>query len=218
MLSAPDIAANYASVQAKIKAAAEAAGRPPATLVAVTKTQDNAALDAILATDHTVFGENRVQEAKAHWTDRRDGLILHLIGPLQSNKSEDAVALFDVIETLDRPKLCRTLAAAVQKLGRSPDMLIQVNTGQEPQKAGIAPGDLGAFLKTCAEHDISPSGLMCIPPIDQSAGAHFQLLATLAARHGLKTLSMGMSADYETGAALGATHVRVGSGIFGPRD
>ena len=203
-----------------IAGAAKRAGRDAGdvTLVAVTKTQSEKALEAIRATGQTVFGENRVQEAQAHWQDRRDGLTLHLIGPLQTNKAEDAVALFDVIETLDRPKLARHIAKAADKLGRLPELFVQVNTGEEEQKAGIAPGDLDAFLATCRkEYDLHPTGLMCIPPIDQAASAHFWLLRELAQRNGLAKLSMGMSADYEVGVELGATHVRVGSGIFGAR-
>jgi len=189
------------------------------SLVAVTKTQTDAALDAILATSHSVFGENRVQEAQAHWGERdRSGLSLHLIGPLQTNKSEDAVALFDVIETLDREKLARTIAKASNKLGRTPELFVQVNTGAEPQKAGVLPENLDAFLTSCRkDYDLHPTGLMCIPPMGQAASAHFWLLRTLAERNGLTKLSMGMSADYEVAVELGATHVRVGSGIFGRR-
>ena len=204
-----------------IRAAAKRASRAPdaATLVTVTKTQGPEALNAILATGQTVFGENRVQEAQSHWQDRRDDLTLHLIGPLQTNKAEDAVALFDVIETLDRPKLARHIAKAADKLGRLPELFVQVNTGEEPQKAGVLPSELDTFLKTCrTDYDLHPTGLMCIPPIDQAAGAHFWLLRTLTERHGLTKLSMGMSADYETGVELGATHVRVGSGVFGARN
>ena len=215
-----EIAANHAGVLETIASAAKRAGRDAGdvTLVAVTKTQGEEALQAILAAGQTVFGENRVQEAQAHWADRRDRLTLHLIGPLQTNKAEDAVALFNVIETLDRPKLARQIAKAADKLGRLPELFVQVNTGEEEQKAGIAPSDLDAFLVTCRkEYDLHPTGLMCIPPIDQAASAHFWLLRELAQRNGLAKLSMGMSADYEIGVELGATHVRVGSGIFGAR-
>ena len=215
-----EIAANHAAVLANIMDAAKRANRAPddVTLVAVTKTQGEVALEAILATGQTVFGENRVQEAQAHWQHRREGLTLHLIGPLQTNKAEDAVALFDVIETLDRPKLARHIAKAADKLGRLPELFVQVNTGEEEQKAGIAPADLDSFLEECRkDYDLHPTGLMCIPPIDQAASAHFWLLRDLAERNGLAKLSMGMSADYETGVELGATHVRVGSGIFGAR-
>ena len=200
--------------------AAKRANREPddVTLVAVTKTQGEDALDAILAAGQTVFGENRVQEAQTHWAHRTAGLTLHLIGPLQTNKAEDAVALFDVIETLDRPKLARHIAKAAEKLGRVPELFVQVNTGEEEQKAGIAPADLDAFIEECRKtYDLHPTGLMCIPPIDQAASAHFWLLRTLAERNGLAKLSMGMSADYETAVELGASHIRVGSGIFGAR-
>ena len=216
-----EIADNHAAVLERIAAAAKRANRDPgaATLVAVTKTQSEAALNAILATGQTVFGENRVQEAQAHWGERDcSALSLHLIGPLQTNKSEDAVALFDVIETLDREKLARHIAKASEKLGRTPELFVQVNTGAEPQKAGVLPEELDAFLKTCRnDYDMHPTGLMCIPPIGQAASAHFWLLRELAERNGLSKLSMGMSADYETAIELGATHVRVGSGIFGAR-
>ena len=205
----------------RIAAAAKRAGRDPAavTLTTVTKTQGPEALDAVLATGQRTFGENRVQEAYAHWEGReRAELSLHLIGPLQTNKAEDAVALFDVIETLDRPKLARHIARAAQKLGRAPELFVQVNTGEEPQKAGVLPADLDAFLRACrTTYDLHPTGLMCIPPVDQSAGVHFWLLRRLAERHALSKLSMGMSADFETAVELGATHVRVGSGIFGAR-
>ena len=224
-LAPDDIHANHSHVLERIAAAAKRAGRDDIpTLVAVTKTQEPDALEAILATGQTVFGENRVQEAQSHWAEhpRRDDLTLHLIGPLQSNKSRDAVALFDVIETLDRPKLAKTIASAAQELGRLPELFVQVNTGEEPQKSGVLPDDLEGFLKTVRrDYDLHPTGLMCIPPLaastGQAAGAHFWLLRTLAERNGLSKLSMGMSADYETAVELGATHVRVGSGIFGPR-
>ena len=206
---------------ANIADAAKRAGRDPGdvTLVAVTKTQSDEALEAVLATGQRVFGENRVQEAYAHWEERdRSRLRLHLIGPLQTNKAESAVALFDTIETLDRPKLATHLAKASQKLGRRPELFIQVNTGEEHQKAGILPADLDGFVADCrAVYDLAPVGLMCIPPVDQAASAHFWLLRELAQRNGLERLSMGMSNDYETAVELGATHVRVGSGIFGPR-
>lgn len=175
------------------------------------------------AAGQRVFGENRVQEAQGRWADGLYGrpggaeLELRLIGPLQTNKAEDAVALFDVIETLDREKLARTLAEAAAKRGRSPRLLIQVNTGAEPQKAGVLPGDLAAFLRDCRTMDLSPVGLMCIPPEDQDSQPHFAMLARMAADQGLAGLSMGMSGDFETAIAQGATHVRVGSAIFGAR-
>jgi hypothetical protein len=197
------------------------AASPPPVLVAVSKTQTDAALAAMLATGQRVFGENRVQEAQAHWTARREtipDLELHLIGPLQSNKAEDAVRLFDMIQTLDRPKLAVALAAAIAKTGRRPRLLVQVNTGEEPQKAGVTPRDLPALLDLARRHPgLEIEGLMCIPPVGELAGPHFALLAKLARAHGLATLSMGMSGDYALAARFGATHVRVGTALFGER-
>ncbi len=197
------------------------AASPPPVLVAVSKTQTDAALAAMLATGQRVFGENRVQEAQAHWTARREtipDLELHLIGPLQSNKAEDAVRLFDMIQTLDRPKLAAALAAAIAKTGRRPRLLVQVNTGEEPQKAGVTPRDLPALLDQARRHPgLEIEGLMCIPPAGEPAGPHFALLAKLARAHGLATLSMGMSGDYALAARFGATHVRVGTALFGER-
>ena len=179
-------------------------------------------IEAALAAGQRVFGENRVQEAEARWTDRRakyDDLELRLIGPLQTNKAVDAVTLFDVIETLDRPKLARALKAAMEKAGRRPRLLMQVNTGEEPQKAGVSPGDLEKLLEVSRDElGLEISGLMCIPPADEPAAPHFALLARLAARYGLSELSMGMSGDFELAAQLGATHVRVGTALFGARD
>jgi len=197
------------------------AASPPPVLVAVSKTQTDAALAAMLTTGQRVFGENRVQEAQAHWTARREtipDLELHLIGPLQSNKAEDAVRLFDMIQTLDRPKLAVALAAAIAKTGRRPRLLVQVNTGEEPQKAGVTPRDLPALLDLARRHPgLEIEGLMCIPPVGEPAGPHFALLAKLARAHGLATLSMGMSGDYALAARFGATHVRVGTALFGER-
>tara|TARA_R110000782_G_scaffold91671_8_gene174965 strand:- start:1191 stop:1850 length:660 start_codon:yes stop_codon:yes gene_type:complete len=197
------------------------AASPPPCLVAVSKTQPDEKIDAMLATGQRVFGENRVQEAQAHWAERRalyPDLELRLIGPLQTNKAEDAVALFAVIETLDRDKLARALAKAVEKAGRAPRIFIQVNTGEEPQKAGVTPDGLEALLKVAVgECGLDVQGLMCIPPVDEPAGPHFALLAKLARRHGLTGLSMGMSGDYALAASLGATHVRVGTALFGAR-
>lgn len=193
----------------------------PVELVAVSKRQPDDRIEAALDCGQRVFGENRVQEAQDHWQHRRDieGLRLHLIGPLQSKKSEDAVALFDVIQTIDRPKIVRTLAEACDKLGRAPDVFIQVNTGEEPQKAGVSPSDLDELVETTrASYPGRLLGLMCIPPIDEPAGPHFALLAKLARRFGLESLSMGMSADYGLGVYFGATHVRVGSALFGDRE
>ncbi len=197
------------------------AHQPPPELIAVSKSQPDPAIEAMLATGHRVFGENRVQEAQQHWSARREtmpDLVLHLIGPLQSNKSEDAVALFDVIHTLDREKLAGTLAAAMEKLGRRPRLLIQVNTGEEPQKAGVAPKGVGTLLRHAREAcGLDIAGLMCIPPADEPAGPHFALLAKIGRDYGLGWLSMGMSGDYTLAARYGATHVRVGSALFGER-
>lgn len=212
----PGIAKRRAMIRSDLAAHADT----PPTLVAVTKTQPDAALEEILASGQRVFGENRVQEAYQHWQARRESypdLELRLIGPLQSNKAEDAVRLFDVIETLDRPKLCRELARAEQKTGLKRTYLIQVNTGEEPQKAGVAPDEVDALLADARAHGLEVVGLMCIPPVEEPAGPHFALLAKLADRLGLPQLSMGMSADYDIGARFGATHVRVGSALFGPR-
>ncbi len=198
-------------------------GREPdcIKLVAVSKRQPEERLESALAAGHRVFGENRVQEAMAHWADRRTiypDLELRLIGPLQSNKAADAVALFDVIETLDRVKLAAALRKEMDRQGRAPRLYVQVNTGAEDQKAGILPTDLPAFLKRLGDdYGFAISGLMCIPPIDQPPGLHFALLAKLAAENGLDHLSMGMSADYPAAIALGATSVRIGTGLFGTR-
>ncbi|HRK68435.1 MAG TPA: YggS family pyridoxal phosphate-dependent enzyme, partial [Hyphomonas sp.] len=172
------------------------------------------------AAGQRVFGENRVQEAMAHWEGKRSAfpdLELHLIGPLQTNKAEDAVRLFDVIQTLDRPKLADALAAANAKVGRAPRLMIQVNTGEEPQKAGVLPADLAALIAYARDKGLAPEGLMCIPPADEPAGPHFALLAKLARAQGLPSLSMGMSGDYTLAARFGATHVRVGTALFGAR-
>ncbi len=203
-------------------AAARAAGRDPAsvTLTAVSKTQPPEAIDAALAAGLRVFGENRVQEAQGRWTERRprlSDLELRLIGPLQSNKSVDAVALFDVIETLDREKLVGALAAAQDKVGRRPRVLVQINTGEEAQKAGVAPQDADPLIASARTAGLDVQGVMAIPPADQEPILHFALLARIAARNGLPVLSMGMSGDYEAAIRLGATHVRVGSALFGER-
>lgn len=222
MSSETGFATRLAEINAKISAATAKAERSAAPkLVAVSKRQPDDRIDEALSNGVRCFGENRVQEAKERWEDRRSAysdLELRLIGPLQTNKSEEAVSLFDAIDVLDRPKLARTLADAIQRIGRSPELLVQVNTGQEEQKSGVLPADLEAFItNVCPEHDLSPVGLMCIPPADQPAGPHFALLAKLAARYGLEQLSMGMSGDYETAILFGATHVRVGSALFGDR-
>ena len=207
----------------RIGAACRAAGRDPGEvmLTAVTKTQPAEALAAALATGQRVFGENRVQEAQAHWSELRDSvadLELRLIGPLQTNKAADAVALFDVVETLDRAKLADALAAAAGKAGRPLRVLVQVNTGAEPQKAGVLPEDADVLIRYARDKGLIVEGLMCIPPADEAAGPHFALLRKIAGRHGLKVLSMGMSGDYEAAIRFGATHVRVGSALFGERN
>lgn len=218
-----DIAATRAGILARSAAAAKAAGRPPDSiaLVAVSKQQSDQRLDAMLAAGQRVFGENRVQEAQARWGERRQAypdLKLRLIGSLQSNKAPDAVGLFDAIDSLDRPRLAAALAAAVQKLGRSPQILIQVNTGEEPQKSGIAPGEADSFVKAAREeYGLPVAGLMCIPPAGEEPAMHFALLAKIAARNGLAELSMGMSDDFETAIRFGATQVRVGAALFGAR-
>ncbi len=197
-----------------------AATTPPPVLIAVSKSQPEGAIAAMLATGQRVFGENRVQEAKAHWEGKRrdyPDLELHLIGSLQTNKTEDAVRLFDVIQTLDRPKLADALAAAIAKVGRTPRLMIQVNTGEEPQKAGVAPDELEGLITYARTRGLAPEGLMCIPPADEPAGPHFALLAKLARAHGLSFVSMGMSGDYALAARYGATHVRVGTALFGAR-
>lgn len=209
-------------VLARIARAAGEAGRDPAsiTLVAVSKVQPEDRIAAMLAAGQIVFGENRVQEAEGRWATRpeRPQLELRLIGPLQSNKARDAVDLFDVIETLDRTKLAAALMDAAQKAGRMPRLYVQVNTGEEPQKAGVAPRETDAFIASLRQDfGIEPEGLMCIPPPEEPAGLHFALLAKIAARNGLTKLSMGMSGDYETAVRFGATSVRVGSALFGAR-
>jgi len=217
------LADRLAVVKARIAAAARAVGRDAAaiTLVAVSKTHDAAAVSSAIAAGQSVFGENRVQEAQAKYPALKAAhadLALHLIGPLQSNKVKDAVALFDVIESVDRPKLAEALAREIERTGRRPRCFIQVNTGEEPQKAGVLPAAAEAFIAECRERLHLPViGLMCIPPLDQEPSPHFALLREMARRHGLAELSMGMSADYEIAIRLGATHVRVGTAIFGER-
>ena len=219
-----DIAANLGAVRARIEAAAREAGRAPdgVALVAVSKSHPQAAARAALVAGHRVFGENRVQEAQEKWpalvADFPDAQV-HLIGPLQTNKAADAVALFDAIQTLDRDRLARALAKEIDRQGRRPDIFVQVNTGEEPQKAGIAPLDADGFIAACRNDIGLPVvGLMCIPPVDENPALHFALLADIAERNGLTRLSMGMSADYEAAVRLGATEVRVGTAIFGARD
>jgi hypothetical protein len=216
-------ATRLAEVKDRIAQAAQAAGRPSAdvTLVAVSKTHGADRVRELLAAGQRVFGENRVQEAEEKFPALRaeyPDLELHLIGPLQTNKAREAVALFDVIQSVDRDRLAATLAKEMARAGRRPDCFIQVNTGEEPQKAGVLPADLESFIAACRDtHKLPIVGLMCIPPVDEEPALHFALLAKMAARHGLARLSMGMSADYETAVRLGATHVRVGSALFGAR-
>jgi len=209
-------------ITTRIAKAEADAGRAPGsvTLIAVSKVQPLARVQAVLEQGQRCFGENRVQEAESKWPDFKqqyDGIDLHLIGPLQSNKARPALELFDAIHTLDRPKLANTLARLAQELGQCPDLFIQVNTGEEDQKAGVLPREADAFIKECQGLDLPVRGLMCIPPVDEEAALHFALLAKIAARNGLDGLSMGMSSDFEKAIALGATHVRVGSAIFGER-
>jgi len=218
-----DAAARLAEVGGRIAQACAEAGRDPAdaTLVAVSKTFAADAIAPVIAAGHRVFGENRVQEAKAKWPALREqdpGIALHLIGPLQSNKAKEAVALFDAIHSVDRTSLCAALAKEIDKQGRVPQLFVEINTGAEPQKAGVLPEAADAFLRDCREgYGLTIAGLMCIPPADEPPAPHFALTAKIAARNGLKLLSMGMSADYELAIRLGATHVRVGSAIFGAR-
>lgn len=209
-------------IRTRIAAAEAAAGRAPGsvTLIAVSKVQPLDRVVAVLEAGHRVFGENYVQEAAGKWPDLRarfPGVQVHMIGPLQTNKAKPALDLFDAIHTVDRPSLAERLARLVQGAGRCPDLFVQVNTGAEPQKAGILPDDADAFVAQCRGLDLSIKGLMCIPPEDEDAAPHFAMLAGMAARNGLSGLSMGMSSDFETAIAHGATHVRVGSAIFGAR-
>jgi pyridoxal phosphate enzyme (YggS family) len=218
-----DAVEQLGSVLGKIAAAERDAKRPAGavTLVAVSKTFDADAVRPVIVSGQRVFGENRVQEAIAKWPALKEefpDLELHLIGPLQSNKAKEAVALFDVIETVDREKIAAELAKEIAKQGKAPRLYVQVNTGSEPQKAGIEPRDAVAFVKRCREvHGLAVEGLMCIPPLEENPGPHFALLAKLAKEAGVEKLSMGMSGDYELAVAFGATSVRVGSAIFGAR-
>jgi PLP dependent protein len=218
-----DVAANLAEVRSRIAAACRAASRDPAsvTLVAVSKAFPAAAAEAALAAGQLVFGENRVQEAQGKWPAlkaRAPAAELHLIGPLQTNKAKQAVALFDAIESVDRPRLAAALAAEMARTGRRPDCFVEVNTGGESQKSGVAPAAADAFIDRCRDEFVLPvRGLMCIPPIDADPTPHFAVLAEIARRNGLAALSMGMSADYEIAIRHGATHVRIGTAIFGAR-
>jgi pyridoxal phosphate enzyme (YggS family) len=222
-VEAARLAVNLAEVRARIEAATKTAGRPAGSvaLVAVSKTQPAAAVREALVAGHRLFGENRVQEAQAKYPALRalfPDLGLHLIGPLQTNKVKDAVALFDVIETVDRPRLAAALAREMERSGRRLPCLIEVNTGEEPQKSGVMPQAADDFVRECREAMGLPiDGLMCVPPVDEEPAPHFALLREIARRNGLTVLSMGMSADFETAIRFGATHVRVGTAIFGAR-
>ena len=218
-----DATARLDEVRRHIADAARAAGRDPAsvTLVAVSKTHGADRVEELLAVGQRVFGENRVQEAEGKFPDLKASfpdLELHLIGPLQTNKAREAVALFDVIQSVDRERLAVALAKEMERSGRRPACFVQVNTGEEPQKAGVLPAEVDAFVASCRDtHRLPVVGLMCIPPVDEDPSLHFALLAKMAARNGLDRVSMGMSADYETAVRLGATHVRVGTALFGSR-
>ena len=209
-------------IQEKFSKAEQEAGRAPnsAQLIAVSKVQPDERVHAVLQQGHRVFGENRVQEAAGKWPgfkEEFEGVSVHLIGPLQTNKARQAMELFDAIHTVDRPKLAKTIARLAQELGHCPELFVQVNTGEEEQKAGVSPQDADAFIAECRGLDLRVQGLMCIPPADEEPSLHFALLAKIAERNGLSGLSMGMSGDFERAIALGATHVRVGSAIFGDR-
>jgi pyridoxal phosphate enzyme (YggS family) len=209
-------------INSRIAAAEAKAGRPEGsvTLVAVSKVQPDERVAAVLDEGHRIFGENRVQEAAGKWPGFREtypDVDLHLIGPLQTNKARQAMELFNTIQSVDRPKLAQTLARLAQELGHCPELFIQVNTGEEEQKAGVLPADADDFVAECRSLDLPIKGLMCIPPVEEEPALHFALLAKIAERNGLRGLSMGMSGDFETAIALGATHVRVGSAIFGAR-
>ncbi|MBY6162661.1 YggS family pyridoxal phosphate-dependent enzyme [Mameliella alba] len=209
-------------IRARIAKACTAAERnaEDVELIAVSKVQPLDRVEAVLTEGHRLFGENRVQEAAGKWLDfkaRFDGVSVHLIGPLQTNKARQAFDLFDAIHSLDRPKLAKTIARLAQEEGHCPELFVQVNTGEEPQKAGILPAEADAFIAECHQMDLPLRGLMCIPPVEETPSLHFALLRKIAERNGLSGLSMGMSSDFEQAIALGATHVRVGSAIFGDR-
>ena len=213
---------SLSEITARIRRAEEAAGRPEGSvaLVAISKKQPDERVDAVLGEGHRLFGENRVQEAQQRWSERaaaHAGLELHLVGPLQSNKVRQAFGLFQAIHSLDRPKLAEAMARIAQETGDCPEAFVQVNTGEEPQKAGVMPLEADGFVQRCRELDLPVTGLMCIPPVEEEPSLHFALLAKIANRNGLEKLSMGMSGDFEAAIELGATHVRVGSGVFGER-
>jgi PLP dependent protein len=218
-----DAARGLAAVESDIVRACRDAGRDRSslTLIAVSKTFDAGAISPVIEAGQRVFGENRVQEAKGKWPDlmaANPGIALHLIGPLQSNKAKEAVALFDAIHSVDRPSICEALSKEIMRQDRRPELFVQLNTGEEPQKAGIAPADADAFIARCRDtYGLQISGLMCIPPVNDAPAPHFALTAKIAARNGLKLLSMGMSADFAIAIQFGATHIRVGSAIFGHR-
>nr|WP_249200563.1 YggS family pyridoxal phosphate-dependent enzyme [Thetidibacter halocola] len=209
-------------IRNRIEKACREAGRNPQDvhLIAVSKVQPLERVEAVLDQGHRLFGENRVQEAAGKWPafmERYDSVSVHLIGPLQTNKARQAMELFDAIHSVDRPKLASTIARLAQEMGQCPDLFIQVNTGEEDQKAGVMPAEADAFVAECRALDLPVRGLMCIPPVEETPSLHFALLAKIAERNGLAGLSMGMSSDFEQAIALGATHVRVGSAIFGER-
>ena len=213
---------SLSEISARIARAEAAANRPAGStrLIAVSKIQPDERVESVLKEGHRLFGENRVQEALGKWPAFREAYPdtqVHLIGPLQTNKARQAFELFNAIHTLDRMKLANTFARLAQEMGHCPELFVQVNTGEEPQKAGVLPADADAFIKDCAALDLPVAGLMCIPPVEEEPSLHFALLAKIAARNGLAGLSMGMSSDFESAIALGATHVRIGSAIFGAR-
>lgn len=210
-------------IRDRIAKAEADAGRAPGSveLIAVSKVQPLERVEAVLEEGHRLFGENKVQEARGKWPEfmsRFEGVSVHLIGPLQTNKARQAMELFSAIHSVDRPKLATTIARLAQEMGQCPDLFLQVNTGEEPQKAGVLPAEADAFIAEVRALDLPVKGLMCIPPAEETPSLHFALLAKIAERNGLAGLSMGMSSDFEEAIALGATHVRVGSAIFGERD
>jgi pyridoxal phosphate enzyme (YggS family) len=213
---------SLSEITSRIAKACAAAGRAEdsVTLIAVSKVQPNERVAAVLDQGHRVFGENRVQEAAGKWPEFRktyDGIELHLIGPLQTNKARQAMELFQFIHSVDRPKVAQTIARLAQEMGHCPEIFLQINTGEEPQKAGVMPSEADVFVAEARALDLPLRGLMCIPPVEEEPALHFALLAKIAERNGLSGLSMGMSGDFETAIALGATHIRVGSAIFGDR-
>ena len=223
MITMTSTADGLVAVKREIERACADAKRDPSsvTLIAVAKTFGAEAIEPVIAAGQRVFGENRVQEAKAKWPalkERHAGIELHMIGPLQSNKVKEALALFDAIHSVDRASLCEALSREISKSGRQPQLFVEINTGAEPQKAGVLPQDADGFLAACRDrYGLRIDGLMCIPPFDEAPAPHFALTAKIASRNGLKLLSMGMSADYPAAIAMGATHIRVGTAIFGKR-